>query len=80
MKTNLTEYTGRDQDWPKNDMQILEEFCRAHNIVGFNCGNIPPLVALAMLKEKMGIKDEVLNNTYTPDSPYIKNNKVLLKG
>lgn len=43
--------------WPENEVKALKEFCEKHGITGFNCGNIPPATALAMLKEKIGMGD-----------------------
>ena len=41
--------------YDQNDIFELEEFCRKHNIFGFNFGKLNPKAALQMLKNKMGI-------------------------
>jgi len=45
---SITEYSD-------TDIKALEEFCREHGILGFNCGRMNPKAALMMLKGKMGI-------------------------
>ena len=52
------------------DIMELEEFCRTHGILGFNCGNMNPKTALKILKGKMGIKDDYNNS--------VKSNNLLL--
>lgn len=47
-------------DWPERDIKALEDFCRQHNILGFNCGKMAPIAALALLKRKLGINDNPL--------------------
>lgn len=42
------------QKWPEREVKILEDYCQKMGIVGFNCGKMPPLVALAMLKKQFG--------------------------
>lgn len=48
-----------------DDVAELEEFCKQHNIVGFNFKNMNPKAALNMLKGKIGYidppKKEILN-------------------
>jgi hypothetical protein len=55
---NAGEVAEPVQHWSEIDIKKLEEFCNNHNIVGFNCGNVPPLVALRLLKNKLGFCDE----------------------
>ena len=43
--------------WPEKDIKVLEDFCEKHGIVGFNCGRMSPIAALAFLKQKLGIVD-----------------------
>jgi hypothetical protein len=55
-----------------NDLYELQEFCKQHNIIGFNCGRMNPKFALKMLKSKMGLPNE--------ESCVNTQNKSLLKG
>jgi hypothetical protein len=50
------------QQYDVKDIQALEEFCQQYGIVGFNFGKMNPKSALRMLKGKMGIVDEKVNN------------------
>jgi len=60
----------------EKDIKTLEDFCKQHGIIGFNCGLMSPVAALAILKAKMGIVDpESLEQRYG-----IENKKSLLKG
>lgn len=73
------------QRWPEKDTKALEEFCTKHGIVGFNCGRMSPIAALAFLKNHLGIVDAPLEervpNGYTRLTPYSDvMKKVLLKG
>jgi hypothetical protein len=45
-------------DYNVDDVYELEEFCRKHNIIGFNCGRMNPKSALRMLKSRMGVPIE----------------------
>ena len=87
--------TSDSVKWPAEDIKVLEDFCQKHGIVGFNCGKMSPLAALAMLKNMMGIADGPLENRvppgyeklgtknpYNPSSPYQMNiqKKSLLRG
>jgi hypothetical protein len=47
-----------ERQWPEHDIQTLSEFCKKHGIIGFNCGTMSPIAALAMLKQKLGLVDE----------------------
>lgn len=71
------------QKWSQEDILKLEDFCRRHGIVGFNCGTMSPLAALAILKNKLGVIDDpTTSEGYGPNYPYtgaIKK-KTLLKG
>ena len=51
------EDTTPKQEWPEKDVKALEDFCAAHGILGFNCGKMSPIAAMAMLKRTMGIVD-----------------------
>lgn len=71
------------QNWPQEDISKLEEFCFRHNIVGFNCGAMSPLAALAFLKNKLGIIDNPpTSEGYGPNYPYMETvkKKILLRG
>ena len=59
------------QEFPQEDINELESFCRKYGILGFNCGNMHPKAALRMLKMRMGIPNE--------EKPIVEN-KTLLKG
>ncbi len=60
------------QEYATEDIEALESFCKAHGILGFNCGRMNPKVALQMLKGKLGV---LSHNEVT--SPQIKQ---ILKG
>lgn len=47
--------------WPEKDMEVLNDFCKQHNIMGFNCGRMSPISALAFLKNKIGLSDKSLS-------------------
>lgn len=75
------------KSFSEKDVKKLEDFCKKMNIVGFNCGRMHPLAALAMLKEKLGYCDpEESKNTnregYGPNYPYTERmqKRQLLKG
>jgi len=59
------------QEFPQQDIEELESFCRKYGIIGFNCGRMNPKSALRMLKSRMGVPIEEA----TPDKI-----KSLLKG
>lgn len=59
------------QEFPQQDINELESFCRKYGILGFNCGRMHPKAALRMLKMRMGIPNEEKS---------IMENKSLLKG
>lgn len=52
--------TYKDQElpkpiqWPEEDIQKLQTYCTKMGIVGFNCGRMHPIAALAMLKKQFG--------------------------
>ena len=50
------------EQYDSRDIQALEEFCQQYGIMGFNFGKMNPKSALRMLKGKMGIVDEKVNN------------------
>lgn len=59
------------QTWQSEDIKKLEEFCSQHGIIGFNCGRMSPLAALAFLKQKLGIVDiSTKTEGYGPNYPY----------
>jgi len=77
------------QTWPERDVKILEDFCTKHGILGFNCGRMSPIAAMAMLKQSMGIVDGPLEERvplgyskpqFNPNYPYMSsmNKKSLL--
>ena len=59
------------QEFPQQDINELESFCRKYGIIGFNCGRMHPRAALRMLKMKMGVPNE--------EKPIVEN-RLLLKG
>lgn len=59
------------QEFPQQDINELESFCRKYGIIGFNCGRMHPRAALRMLKMKMGVPNE--------EKPIVEN-RCLLKG
>lgn len=40
--------------WPEKDVKALEDYCRRMGIVGFNCGRMHPIAALAKLRQELG--------------------------
>jgi hypothetical protein len=46
------------QEFPQEDINELESFCRKYGILGFNCGTMHPRAALRMLKMRMGVPIE----------------------
>jgi hypothetical protein len=71
------------QSWPEEDIKKLEDFCKKMGIIGFNCGKMSPLAALAFLKQKLGILDETPKSEgYGPNYPYTEaiKKKMLLHG
>jgi hypothetical protein len=68
-----TEYTTPKQTWLEKDIKVLEDFCEQHGIIGFNCGRMSPIAALAFLKQELGIVDTPLKekiNGNNPNYPY----------
>lgn len=59
-------------EYSNNDIKELEDFCRKNGIIGFNCGNMHPKMALKILKSKMGIPHVEEYNT--------NNNKKIILG
>ena len=45
-------------EYDPRDVEELEEFCKNHNILGFNFGRMGPKAALQMLKRKVGVVSE----------------------
>ena len=69
--------------WPEADVKVLEDFCKKYGVLGFDCGKMSPIAALAMLKNMLGIVDGPLENripsgyekmgvksNYSPNDPY----------
>lgn len=68
--TNLTEGTSPSNiKWPEADVKRLQEYCGKMGIVGFNSGCMPPLVALALLKQQLG--DESVEEGVKPRESYM---------
>lgn len=65
------------QSWPEKDIKALEDFCLKYGIIGFNCGKMSPIAALAMLKQKLGVIEPTENRVTYSDA---MNQKILLKG
>ena len=42
------------QEWPIDQVKQLQDYCIKMGIVGFNCGKMSPLAALALLKKQFG--------------------------
>jgi hypothetical protein len=42
------------QQWPEEDVQKLQDYCKKMGIVGFNSGRMHPIAALAMLMKQFG--------------------------
>lgn len=65
-QSNVSDDTGYINSevvqYDPKDIQALEEFCQRYGIVGFNCGKMNPKAALQMLKKRIGVIDEVINN------------------
>lgn len=59
------------REFPQQDIEELESFCRKYGILGFNCGRMHPKSALRMLKSRMGVPIEEVTPTKI---------KTLLKG
>lgn len=53
----------REMKYHDDDIKQLEEFCRQHGILGFNCGTMNPKLAMRMLKAKLGVIDDNYNKT-----------------
>ena len=54
--------TTPKQEWPEKDVKALEDFCKQQGVLGFNCGKTPPIIALTMLKQQMGVVDGPIDN------------------
>ncbi len=52
---------AKPAEWPEKDVKALADFCRKNNIVGFDCGRMSPIAALAFLKRKLGLSDNPLS-------------------
>lgn len=46
----------------QSDVKELEDFCKQHGIVGFNCGNMSPKAALEILKRRVGSSENVVQS------------------
>lgn len=51
-----------ENQWPEKDIKVLEDFCKKYGIVGYNCGRMHPIAALAMLKNNLGVGDSLDEN------------------
>ena len=73
------------QRWPEKDLKALQDYCQEMGIMGFNCGRMSPMAALAMLKKQFnqdytnvpleervptGYEKINSNNKSNPDYPY----------
>ena len=54
------EDTTPKQVWPEKDVKALEDFCFKYGLIGFSYGRTPPIIALSILKQRMGIVDDPL--------------------
>lgn len=80
---NSGEIQAPIQSWPEEDIKNLEEFCLKMGVVGFNCGRMSPAAALAFLKQKLGVVEDVATSEgMGPNYPYTEalQKRVLLKG
>lgn len=71
------------QNWPEADVKKLSDFCQKMGILGFSAGNMNPIAALALLKQKLGIVDEFPKTEgYGPNYPYTEalKRRILLSG
>ena len=66
--------------WPEKDLKELEEFCKKHGILGFNCGRMSPIAALSLLKNKMGIVDSTTEERIPYGYSKIGTTKSILHG
>lgn len=66
------------QLWPDKDINALQEFCAKYGIMGYNCGRMSPIAALAMLKQKLGVFDSPSESRVTYSDSI--NKKILLNG
>ena len=62
--------------WPEADIKQLEDFCMKMGVVGFNCGRMSPLAALALLKNRLGVVD----HTPVENAKSRYEDRILLKG
>ena len=53
-KGEIVPDTTPEVKWPEDQVKALEDFCIKHGILGFNCGRMSPIAALAFLKQKIG--------------------------
>jgi hypothetical protein len=68
------------QKWPEEEIKALKNFCEKNGIVGFNAGQMPPIVALAFLKNKLGIVDVPLKERIPYGYQQISGEKKILHG
>jgi hypothetical protein len=67
--------------WTDKEMDALKDFCQKNGILGFNCGHMSPIAALAMLKNKLGIVDGPLEERVPYGYQMLNSSKkTLLKG
>jgi hypothetical protein len=71
-------------EFDKTSEKELNEFCNQHGIIGFNCGNMPPKVALEILKNRIGDVKHVVKNLESQGYEIVeksyKSRKQLLNG
>ena len=80
---------AKPSEWPERDIKALEDFCRKYNVEWPDCGKMPPVVALAMLKTKLGVEDpplheripfgekKAINNPYYPYLEMVRTKTIL---
>jgi hypothetical protein len=42
------------KQWSEKDLKTLQDYCEKMGIIGFSCGKMHPIAALAMLKQQFG--------------------------
>jgi len=68
------------QKWPEKDIKALETFCKDHVLIGISCGRMSPVAVIALLKQKLGIIDEKLEERVPYGYQRIKESKKILFG
>ena len=65
---------AKPAEWPAKDIKALADFCKKNNILGFDCGRMSPIAALALLKRKLGWVDNPLSERVPFDGKKSINN------